>query len=142
MGISLYLEQLKETLQIQKTLLSCLEAKIDFNKAKISSISAGEEEKNDAQIVVIKTNAEIETLKKTIAEKEKYFHNYAKHFEKDLEETNLNWDSVISKARLELQKKPMIQPYLDAINNVELDVLNDLDKKVFIFKRVKALLNG
>ena len=59
-----------------------------------------------------------------------------------MNDADANWDDVIKKARAEVQKKPMIQPYLDAVDNVELDVLNDLDKKVFIFKRVKALLNG
>lgn len=142
MGISVYLKELENTLHVQKKLLGCLEAKVGFNESKLSSLLLDGEQKNEAEIVIIKTNAEIETLKKTIAEKEKYFHNYAKHFEKDLNDADANWDDVIKKARAEVQKKPMIQPYLDAVDNVELDVLNDLDKKVFIFKRVKALLNG
>jgi hypothetical protein len=42
-------------------------------------------------------------------------------------------------AKLKVTSRPNLQPILDAIANHNLD--EDLDKKVFVYKRLKALLN-
>jgi Flp pilus assembly CpaF family ATPase len=100
-----------------------------------------EEELNEITISNLKTMAEIETLENVIAEKKNYFENYAKHFEKDLNEANEKWDKLIEKARVVVKLKPHLQQFLDAINNID-DINVDLDKKVFIYKRLKPLVNG
>jgi phenylalanyl-tRNA synthetase alpha subunit len=141
MNISFYLNDLKSTIQTQIDLLDCLKKRIEINEAKKSESSLTNEELNEIFISTIKTKFEVETLTNIIKEKESYFEKYAKNFEKELNEANTNWDVVIAKAKQQLPKNPNLKPYLDAIERIG-DVNTDLDKKVFIYKRIKPLLNG
>lgn len=140
-GISYYLDSLNKTIEDQVTLLNAYKKRININKQKQENSSLNEEELNEITISNLKTMAEIETLENVIREKKKYFDNYAKHFEKDLNDANAEWDSLIEKAKNQLAKKPQLQSFINAINEIE-DINADLDKKVFIFKRLKPLLNG
>jgi len=137
--LSNYLESLKKTIEIEKKLLNALLKKVELNEAKKENRSLTEEEHNEATIICIKTNAEIETLKSVIKEKDNYFEKYAKAFEKDATETNAEFDKLFKLAKLKVTSRPNLQPILDAIANHNLD--EDLDKKVFVYKRLKALLN-
>jgi hypothetical protein len=138
-NLSNYLESLKKTIEIEKKLLNALLKKVELNEAKKENRSLTEEEHNEATIICIKTNAEIETLKSVIKEKDNYFEKYAKAFEKDATETNAEFDKLFKLAKLKVTSRPNLQPILDAIANNNLD--EDLDKKVFVYKRLKALLN-
>lgn len=141
MNVSYYLESLNKTIQTQVDLLNALKKRIEINKAKQSSSSLNDEEYNEATISTLKTLAEIETLENVIAEKKKYFENYAKHFEKDLNEANNGWDSLIAKTRVAVKINPNLKQFIDAIDSIE-DINEDLDKKVFIYKRLKPLIYG
>jgi hypothetical protein len=138
-NLSNYLESLKKTIEVEKKLLNALLKKVELNEAKKENRSLTEEEHNEATIICIKTNAEIETLKSVIKEKDNYFEKYAKAFEKDATETNAEFDKLFKLAKLKVTSRPNLQPILDAIANHNLD--EDLDKKVFVYKRLKALLN-
>lgn len=141
MNVSYYLDGLNKTIQAQVDLLNAFKKRIELNTKKQTNSSLTEEEINEITIVNLQTFAEIETLENVITEKKKYFENYAKHFEKDLNETNEGWESLIQKARAELPKKPQLKPFIDAIDSID-NINSDLDKKVFIFKRLKPLING
>lgn len=141
MNISFYLNDLKTTIQEQIELLNHLKKRIKINESKKANSYLTEEELNEICILTIKTKSEVETLTNIINEKESYFEKYAKNFEKDLNETNSNWDNTIGKAKQQALKNANLKPYLDAIERLG-DVNTDLDKKVFIFKRIKPLLNG
>lgn len=138
-NLSNYLESLKKTIEVEKNLLDALIKKVEINEAKKENRSLTEEEHNEATIICIKTNAEIETLKSVIKEKDNYFERYAKAFEKDATETNAEFDKLLKMAKSKVSSKPNLRPILDAITNHNLD--DDLDKKVFVYKRLKALLN-
>jgi len=141
MNVSYYLDSLNKTIQTQVDLLNAYKKRVEINKHKQEKSSLNEEDYNEATISTLKTMAEIETLENVIKEKKNYFEMYSKHFEKDLNEANAEWDSLIQKARLQLPKKPQIKPFIDAIDGLE-DINTDLDKKVFIYKRLKPLING
>lgn len=138
-NLSNYLESLKKTIEVEKKLLNALLKKVEFNEAKKENRSLTEEEHNDATIICIKTDTEIETLKSVIKEKDNYFERYAKAFEKDATETNAEFDKLLKLAKIKVSTRPNLQPILDAVANHNLD--EDLDKKVFVYKRLKALLN-
>ena len=140
-NLSNYLESLKKTIEVEKKLLDALLKKVELNEAKKENRSLTEEEHNEATIICIKTNAEIETLKSVIKEKDNYFERYAKAFEKDVNETNAEFDNLVKKAKIhqKIGVNQSLKTILDAIANNNLD--EDLDKKVFVYKRLKALLN-
>jgi predicted TIM-barrel fold metal-dependent hydrolase len=140
MNVSYYLDGLNKTIQAQVDLLNAYKKRIYLNEQKQKS-SLNEEELNEVTISNLKTMAEIETLENVIAEKKNYFDNYAKHFEKDLNEANEKWDKLIEKTRVVVKLKPHLQQFLDAIDNIN-DINADLDKKVFIYKRLKPLIYG
>jgi hypothetical protein len=141
-AISNYLDSFKKLIQKEKDLLVALNKRVEINEAKKLNSSLTEEEHNEATIICIKTNAEIETLKSVIKEKENYFENYSKKFEVDLLEANAEFDNLLKKAKIhqKIASNKFLQTILDAIANNNLD--DDLDKKVFIYKRLKAMLNG
>jgi hypothetical protein len=141
-AISNYLDSFKKLIQKEKDLLVALNKRVEINEAKILNSSLTEEEHNEATIICIKTNAEIETLKNVIKEKENYFENYSKRFEVDLLEANAEIDKLLKKAKIhqKIASNKSLQTILDAIANNNLD--EDLDKKVFVYKRLKAMLNG
>ena len=141
MNVSFYLDGLNKTIQAQIDLLNAFKKRIELNTKKQSNSSLTEEEFNEITIVNLQTLAEIETLENVIAEKKKYFENYARHFEKDLNETNEKWDKLIEKARLMVKSKPHLKQFLDVIDGIE-NINADLDKKVFIYKRLKPIVNG
>jgi hypothetical protein len=141
-NLSNYLESFKKLIQREKDLLVALNKRVEINEAKKMNSSLTEEEHNEATIICIKTNAEIETLKSVINEKEKYFENYSKKFEIDLLEANAEFDKLLKKAKIhqKIAVNQSLKTILDAIANNNLD--EDLDKKVFVYKRLKAMLNG
>lgn len=141
-AISNYLESFKKLIQKEKDLLVALNKRVEINEAKKLDSSLTEEEHNEATIICIKTNAEIETLKSVIKEKENYFEHYSKKFETDLLEANAEFDKLLKKAKIhqKIGSNKSLQTILDAIANNNLD--DDLDKKVFVYKRLKAMLNG
>jgi hypothetical protein len=143
MQISKYIQKLKATLDTHKELLECLEKRVWYNEFDFNSeeniVRLSPSEKNELRISTIKTNSEIATLKGIINEKEKYFDNYAKFFEKDLNETNENWDRVLELAKKQVGRKPELQQLISSLENI--DVENDADAKVFVYKRFKGLIN-
>ena len=95
-------------------------------------------ELNEFRILMLKTQGEINALNKVINEKQEYFKNYASEYEKDLKECNVNYDSVIEKAKLVKNKRSDIA---NALNTVKWDVQKENEEaRVFFYKRLKDLL--
>jgi hypothetical protein len=142
MDMSLYLADLKGSIASQVKLLGLLRKRIEINNEKLGYRSLTEEEINELSISNIKTMGEIETLEKIIKEKENYFEEYAVYFEADLKEANANWEAIIQAAKLKVDKNPILKPYLEEAAKEANAVKTNYDKKVFVYKRLRSLLNG
>ncbi len=140
--MSLYLADLKGSIASQVKLLGLLRKRIEINNEKLGYRSLTEEEINELSISNIKTMGEIETLEKIIKEKENYFEEYAVYFEADLKEANANWEAIIQAAKLKVDKNPILKPYLEEAAKEANAVKTNYDKKVFVYKRLRSLLNG
>ena len=96
-------------------------------------------ELNEFRILMLKTQSEIDVLNKVISEKQEYFKNYAQEYEKDLEETNKNYDSLIAKAKAVQNTRSDIA---QTLNTVKWDVQKQNEEaRVFFYKRLKALMS-
>lgn len=97
----------------------------------------------DADIEILKIGSEISTLESIIAEKSKYFHQYSEHFKKDLMRADANWDNMVEKAKTLSKKYEGNAFYASLMTAIATqDVYTDLDKRVFIYKRLQALLSS
>jgi hypothetical protein len=95
-------------------------------------------ELNEFRITMIKTENEIDVMNKVIKEKTEYFQNYAKEYENDLQEMNLNYKKVLQKAE-DLRKK--IKAIDHALSTVKWDMIeNNEENKVFFYKRLRDLI--
>lgn len=140
-----YQKQLSDTIETHKKLRDLLVIRVEINSRDLIEIDLPldsvvnrrlTKEQINLQIEIIKDKFEIETFNKIIDEKEKYFDFYKKQFEKDLLETEENWNAMLKKAADSKNEK--VKPFLDALVGIDID--KDYDKKVFIYKRLKLLL--
>lgn len=130
-----YIDTLKATIAKQIFLLSLLENRIDYLKSEIDGCQSENYHINEARINIIKTQAEIETLEKVIAEKQDYFEKFAAHFEKEFAEMEKNYDKLMENARLKSAKNPVLKSLFDKVNKDSLK--NDKEAKLFFYKKVK-----
>jgi len=128
-----YLQQLQDSIDEQKKLLSLLELKV---KLLGSTIKEETLESIDKQISYIKIKNELSSLKKVIDEKESYFKKYAIEFEKDWEEVEKNFSQIFSKAKA--SNNPNVKDFLQRINYEMVEI--EPQTKVYFYKRLKALL--
>jgi hypothetical protein len=133
-----YIDNLKATLETQKCLLSLLENRIVYLTTEIGNAEVEHYHLNEAKINVIKTQAEIETLKKVIAEKTTYFEKYAVNFEIEYAEMEKKYDKLIENAYLRAAKNTNLKSILDRVNK---DVLKtDKEAKLLFYKTLKEHL--
>lgn len=138
--VTAYGKRLEEQLVIQKQMLWHLENRVLHLKSEyapeVTGVYLKEDESDsdrlvrikkhgkeytEAQITIIKTNGEIDVLKRVIAEKEQYYKNYLTKFEKDITEVENNWLKVFNLAKN--SKNPNVQKLMASIhwNKVEAD---------------------
>jgi len=129
-----YMEKLQGTLAQHKKLLSHLELRmvlIGQNSANLSEYDI-----NENEIIKIKTEGEIDILKRTITEKEGYFKKFMQQFVIDLDDMEKNYDTILQKAKD--SKKDAIR---DVLYKVKWDVLeNNTEVKLHFYKRLKKLI--
>ena len=131
-----YLKTLKNTLVTQKTLKECLEKRLFLIHQDYSNKT--EYDKNDIEIIKIKTQGEIDVLRKVIFEKENYFLKFMEGFVKDLEEIDSNYQNVLDKCKEKALKDSNIDKILKSVN---WEMVNDnLEVKVHLYKRLKGLI--
>lgn len=97
-----------------------------------------EYEKNEVEITSIKTQTEIDSLKKVINAREEYFRKFIQQFAKDLEECEAEFENVLAEAKQKSAKNEGLKEMLDAVNwkAVELDT----EVKVKLYQRMKQHL--
>ena len=126
-----YMDTLQETLAIHKKLLSHLELRL-----KLTPDFRCEYDKNEHEILKIKTIAEINAVRRDIAVKEEYFAKYMKQFEIDMEECNKYFDTVMNKA-----KKSSIKDVLEKYNQINWQNVNsNMQIKLEVYKKMKGLV--
>jgi hypothetical protein len=129
------MDSIKETIEMRDRLnfrIKAINEKIKNNR------DYDEYDINEFHITIIKTQGEVNALTRVINEKEEYFKNYAKEYEKDLKETNLNYNAIIEKAKLVKDKRKDIA---NALDTVKWDIQkNSEEARVFFYKRLKDLL--
>jgi hypothetical protein len=131
-----YLKQLKNTLVTQKTLKECLEKRLYL--IHLDYANKSEYEKNEIEITKIKTQGEIDVLKRVINEKENYFIKFMQGFVKDLEEMDANYDTVLKKATDKSHKDIGLNNILKSVNWAMVN--ESLEVKVHLYKRLKDLI--
>jgi hypothetical protein len=132
-----YLEELQSTLDVSKTMLKCLQTRIEL--LSLNDYGVGEEyAKNEDKITMIKTQGEINTLRSIIAEKEKYFEKYAKQFEIEKAEMDLNFDKMFKMIKIKRLKDAKLHNYM---KQVDMDKVNSSSEtKLAFYKTMKSFL--
>lgn len=131
-----YLFDLESTLDLQKELLARLEKRIVF-LTELEPIF--DDQKNENQILIIKTKAEIGALKHIIKEKHDYFVKYAASMGKQEIEFDEKFDSVLEKAQLKAKSNLEIQDILSKVNIEEVKLVKD--SKLFLYNKLSSLIN-
>lgn len=131
-----YMVVLQETLNTTKQMLECLEKRKVL--ITIDMVKKNEYERNEIQITLIRTQGEIDTLKKIISEKENYFIKFIQEFAKDAEEVDKNYDNVLKEAKAQSYQ---VKGIADTLKSVKWDIMeNNIEVKIHFYKRLKALL--
>lgn len=133
-----YLDTLKATLENQNKLLFYLERRIEYINAEIETCQSEHYHINEARINAIKTQAEIDTLKKVLAEKTAYFERFAAHFEIEYAEMERKYDKLMENAHLRAKKNSILKTMLEVVNKDALK--NDKEAKLLFYKKVKQQL--
>ena len=154
-----YAKRLEATLETQKEMQACLEARLqmldatieEYNKTtegyykssettQVGSVNIPSEaqryEINEARILCIKTKGELDVLKRVIHEKQTYFDNFVQQHEKDWEEVQKRWDITIKIAKTSIN--PGVKKLMD---NIRWDVIEaDEEVKIGVYKALKKYI--
>jgi hypothetical protein len=131
-----YLDKLIKTLETTKELVRLHEQKIiiallePFDKVAYENI--------EIKISCLKSEGEINTLKKVILEKEDYFKNYYTIWEKDSIEMKDNFENVLTKCKELAETNDNLKNTLNNIDFTQIEL--NKEAKVYIYKRLKGLL--
>lgn len=129
-----YAKVLQDTLAIHKKMLDCLEKRLTL--IHIDYATKNEYEKNEIEIVKIKTHGEIDSLKKVIKQREEYFVNYMKQFAVDLDECEKEYEKVLNKAKS--SKDINVIEFLKTVNWQGAE--EHIEVKIKLYQRIKALV--
>lgn len=131
-----YLDKLLETLESIKELVRLHEEKI-----KIASTEPFDRlayDNVEIKISCIKSEGEVNTLKRVISEKEDYFRDYYANWEKDSLEMDNNFNDVFSKC-MELSKNN--ENLKSALSKIDMSKIeSNREAKVYVYRRLKGLL--
>ncbi len=139
-----YAKRLEDSLQTQRNMLTLLESKKTLLKETYEDI---EEEGNkkfhitkedqlrvvQKRIDIIRTNGEIDALKKVITEKENYYRGYMEQFVKDEEEVNKRFKHTVDIAKK--STKPNVQNLLAMVMWDRIE--GDIEAKIALYKQLK-----
>jgi uncharacterized protein YrzB (UPF0473 family) len=129
-----YAKVLQDTLATHKKMLDCLEKRLTL--IHIDYATKNEHEKNEIEIIKIKTHGEIDSIKKVIKQREEYFVNYMKQFAIDVEECEKEYETVLDKAK-SMKDRNMIE-LLTSVNWKGVD--ENIEVKIKLYQRLKALV--
>jgi hypothetical protein len=129
-----YAKVLQDTLATHKKMLDCLEKRLTL--IHIDYATKNEHEKNEIEIIKIKTHGEIDSIKKVIKQREEYFVNYMKQFAIDVEECENEYETILNKAK-SLKDMQMIE-LLSSVNWKGVD--ENIEVKIKLYQRLKALV--
>jgi len=115
-------------------MLDCLEKRLTL--IHIDYATKNEHEKNEIEIIKIKTHGEIDSIKKVIKQREEYFVNYMKQFAIDVEECENEYETILNKAK-SLKDMQMIE-LLSSVNWKGVD--ENIEVKIKLYQRLKALV--
>lgn len=87
----------------------------------------------DYEIQLIRTEGELNTLRKVIKEKDNYYQQYMKQFEIDIAEVNLKFKNTVAIARK--STKPNVIKLLSEIQWDRVD--NDEEVKIAVYKQLR-----
>jgi hypothetical protein len=132
-----YLEELQSTLDTSKTMLKCLEKRIEIISKRVYEYD-DEYNPNEDKITIIKTQGEINTLRSIIAEKEKYFEKYAKQFESDIKDMELNFDNLMKQVKIKRLKDAKLDNFMKQVDMSKVNA--SLETKLAFYKTMKSFL--
>jgi len=107
-------------------------------EAEIENCPSEHHHINEARRNIIKTKAEIDTLKKVLEEKTIYFEKYAKRFEVEYDEMEKNYEMIIKNAHIRASKNNVLKIMLEKVNKEAL--LTDKEAKLYFYKKVREQL--
>lgn len=126
-----YMDVLQKQLQVQKKLLEHLQIRMTLKRS-----FKDDYERNEHEIMLIKTTGEISAIDRLVKEKEQYFIKFMQQFTIDLEECDRHFDLVLTKAKESTNEEvKKLLPIIDW-NRVN----SNAEDKVKIFKKLKALV--
>ena len=129
-----YAKVLQDTLATHKKMLDCLEKRLTL--IHIDYATKNEHEKNEIEIIKIKTHGEIDSIKKVIKQREEYFVNYMKQFTVDVEECEKEYETILNKAKL--SKDINISEFLRTVNWKGVD--ENIEVKIKLYQRLKSIV--
>ena len=131
-----YLDKLIKTLETTKELVRLHEQKITI--ALLEPFDKVAYENIEIKISCLKSEGEINTLKKVILEKEDYFKSYYTIWEKDSIEMEDNFENVLTKCTELAETNDNLKNTLNKIDFTQIEL--NKEAKVYIYKRLKGLL--
>ena len=131
-----YLDKLIKTLDTTKELVRLHEQKIII--ASLEPFDKVAYENIEIKISCLKSEGEINTLKRVILEKEDYFQNYYTIWEKDSIEMQDNFENVLTKCKELAETNDNLKNTLNKIYFTQIEL--NKEAKVYIYKRLKGLL--
>lgn len=131
-----YIKTLQDTLAIHKKMLDCLEKRLVLIHTDYAT--KNEYEKNEIEIIKIKTHGEIDALKKIIKQREDYFEKYMKQFVIDIEDCENNYETVLLKAKKISNTNNEVKNFLSLVNWKNVD--ENIEMKIKFYQRLKDLI--
>jgi len=131
-----YLEELQSTLDTSKEMLGLLNKRIEILTNKNNWFN--EYETNEDKITIVKTKGEINTLRSIIFEKEKYFEKFAKQFEIEKAEMEINFDKLLKDVKIKRLKDDKLDNLMKGVDMEK--VLSSVETKLAFYKTIKSWL--
>lgn len=131
-----YIKELQDTLSVHKKLLDCLEKRMVLIHNNYTE--KNEYEKNEIEITKIKTQAEIDSIKKVISHRETYFKGFMAKFVQDAEEMDKNYETVLEKVKAKQNEIKGAKEILYSINWKSVE--EHIEVKLKIYQRLRDLL--
>ncbi len=135
-----YAAELEKNLAIQRKMLFLLETRLDTLNRLIKGTGYSAESTAvdtlkfiEWEISKIRTQGEIDVLKKVIAEKENYYKGWLEQFAKDEAECNLKFKHTVAIAKK--STKPAVQKLLEQVRWERLE--ENIENKVAFYKQLR-----
>jgi hypothetical protein len=127
-----YIKELQDTLKVHKKMLDSLEKRLVL--IHMDYATKNEYEKNEIEITKIRTQGEIDALKKVIKAREDYFEKYMQNFVVEVEEMENNYENIIAKAKKSKEAQGIL-------NFVDWKVIEEnIQAKIKLYQRLKNLI--